>query len=68
VRTIDGSAKAGKDYNEYNSQHTIKQKENEMKVQITINDNQDWEPDMDFYVELYDTETMAKLAGENTKT
>jgi hypothetical protein len=39
-----------------------------MKIQIKIKDNNYWEPDMDFYVELYDIDNQQRLPGENTRT
>jgi len=39
-------------------------------VQIRIHDDDIWEPDKDFYVELYDPneETKPRLEGDDTKT
>lgn len=68
VRTIEGSARKGKDYEEYKETHTIRQKETELKIHIPIIDNNEWEPDMDFYVELFDPDSLQRLSGDNTKT
>lgn len=35
----------------------MKKKENELVIQIPIVDDEEWEPDLDFFVELYDLET-----------
>ena len=35
---------------------------------MKIIDDDGWEPDEDFYVELYDVRTNARLVGEDTKT
>lgn len=37
-------------------------------MRIKIVDDVDWEPDEDFYVELYNAETGEKLESEDTKT
>jgi hypothetical protein len=37
-----------------------------MKIKIGIMDDEDWEPDEDFYVELYDPGTGYKLKGKDT--
>ena len=41
----------------------------EFRVQIPIIDNNEWEPDLDFFVELYDDRTKQKLrlAGDDTE-
>lgn len=35
---------------------------------VEIKDDDEWEPDEDFYVELYDLETKTRLVGEDTRT
>ena len=35
-------------------------------MEIEILDDDGWEPDEDFYVEIYDTETLDKLPGDDT--
>ena len=39
-----------------------------MKIPIKIVNDDNWEPDENFYVELYDPKTEEKLPGEDTKT
>jgi len=51
---------------------TMGRKENEKKVQIPIVDDEEWEPDLDFFVELYDPNKDSKdgadrLVGEDTR-
>ena len=43
--------------------------ENEKSVSIKIFDNNDWQPDMEFCVELYDPNStdMARFDGDDTK-
>jgi solute carrier family 8 (sodium/calcium exchanger) len=50
---------------------TMGRKENEKKIQIPIVDDEEWEPDLDFFVELYDPNKDPKdgadrLAGDDT--
>jgi hypothetical protein len=40
----------------------------ELKVYVEIIDNDEWEPDLDFLVELYDKETGKRLEGDDTQT
>jgi hypothetical protein len=40
----------------------------ELKVYVEIIDNDEWEPDLDFLVELYDKETGKRLEGDDTRT
>jgi len=47
-------------------------KENEKKILIPIVDDVEWEPDLDFYVELYDpnkdpSEGNDRLPGDDTR-
>jgi solute carrier family 8 (sodium/calcium exchanger) len=35
---------------------------------VPIIDDSDWNPDLDFFVELYDPATMNRLVGEDTRT
>lgn len=44
----------------------MKKRDIEKTVEIIIHDNQDWQPDLDFYVELYDTKTHQTLHGDDT--
>jgi len=41
----------------------MKEIESELKIHIPIIDNNEWEPDMDFNVELYDVATSLRLPG-----
>jgi hypothetical protein len=66
IRTIDGSAKETEDYEKLDKAITLR-KEDEMKIKIAIMDDDDWEPDEDFFVELYDTRTGYKLKGKDTR-
>lgn len=53
VRTIDGEAIDGEDYNGIDETISFEKGENEKGVKIGIIDDEGWEPDEDFYVELY---------------
>ena len=35
---------------------------------VTINDDDNWVPDEDFFVQLYDPNSMAELQGKDTRT
>lgn len=61
VRTKEGTAKQGKDFEVLEDLITMKKRETEKIVDIKIHDNAEWQPDMDFYVELYDTKSGQKL-------
>lgn len=67
VRTVDGEAIAGDDYDGVDTVLNF-QKKGEQTVKIGIKDDENWEPDEDFYVELYDPETKNKLEGEDCRT
>lgn len=42
--------------------------EKEGEVEVEIIDDDGWEPDEDFYVEIYDKNTDARLFGDDTVT
>ena len=72
VRTVDdveGSAQVGKDYVFFDELIKMGPSEVEYRVQIPIIDNNEWEPDLDFFVELYDarTEKKVRLSGDDTR-
>jgi len=68
VRTMDGDAKEEKDYEKIDTILNFRGGEKEQTVQIGIVDDEDWEPDEDFYVVLYDPETNQPLEGEDCKS
>lgn len=62
-----GNAKAGHDYDLYD-QPVAFDGEASKKVEIGIIDDDEWEPDEDFYVELYDRDTSKRIQGDDAKT
>lgn len=48
----DDTAKSGKDYKALNDVITMKAAEKERKIMIGITDDDEWEPDKDFFVRL----------------
>lgn len=69
VKTVDGDAIAGDDYESVDEILKFNKGDSEGKIRVTINDDDNWEPDEDFYVVLYDPEDSSKeqLQGEDTK-
>ena len=67
VRTQEGTAKYGRDFDGIDQIITMKMSENEATVDIRIHDDDEWNPDNDFYVELYDVNTKKKLYGDDTQ-
>ena len=67
VRTVDGTAKQDKDYNSIMETIQFQQHEDTHLVKVPVIDDQDWNPDLDFYVELFDTETGERLPGVDTR-
>jgi len=68
VRTIDAEAIAGDDYEAVNEELVFKKGETTKFVEVKINDDDNWEPDEDFFVQLYDAESDAELHGKDTRT
>ena len=54
VRTRDDNAVKGKDYEAYDQVLEFDGQENEKKVKIAIINDDEWNPDLDFFVVLYD--------------
>jgi len=73
-RTVADSAVAPKDYSHVDQVVTLKKRETELKVHIPIVDDDEWEPDLDFYIELFDpnqinseTGVPERLKGDDTR-
>ena len=61
VCTIDAEAKAGDDYEEVKQTLEFKAGEFVKFISVKIRDDDNWEPDEDFYVQLYNPNTMEEL-------
>jgi len=68
VCTIDAEAKAGDDYEEVKETLEFKQGETTKFITVKIRDDDNWEPDEDFFCQLYDPNTMEELQGQDTRT
>jgi hypothetical protein len=68
VVTIDAEAKAGEDYEKVDTILTFNQGEKQKFVEVVIKDDDDWEPDEDFYMQLYHHPSDEELVGQDTKT
>lgn len=70
VRTVADTAISPKDFTHFDDVITMTKRETEKKVQIAIIDDDEWEPDLDFFVELYDPnkeEKNDRLIGDDTR-
>ena len=68
VKTVDDQAKAGEDYQELVQTLEFKEGEAFQVVEVFINDDENWEPDEDFWVQLYSHDQEVELRGADTKT
>lgn len=70
VKTVDAEAKAGHDYNSYDDILSFNAGEVKKNVKIVINDDDNWEPDKDFFLLLCspDTNMDEQLPGQDTRT
>ena len=73
VRTVDDTAVAPKDYKEFNQEIQFGKRESEKKIEIPIVDDEEWNPDLEFWVELYDPTKTEQgvhdlLPGDDTRT
>lgn len=69
IRTKDMTATCPKDYQAEDKILTMGSNEIEMKFNVPIVDDEEWEPDLDFAIELYDPSTEAAeiLPGDDTR-
>ena len=70
MRTKDGEAIAEDDYMPIDEKVIFKSGQASQEVSVRILDDDQWEPDEDFYVELVDGPgpTAQRLLGEDTRT
>ena len=68
VLTIDAEAKAGDDYEKVDVTLEFKDGEPHQFINVIINDDDNWEPDEDFFAQLYDPNSGAELQGQDTRT
>lgn len=54
VRTVKDTAAPGHDYKDIDEQPKFGGSDDRLIVYVPIIDNNEWEPDLDFLVELYD--------------
>lgn len=66
--TIDGDAKANDDYVPFDDVIHFANGESTKTFDVGIKDDDNWEPDEDFFVQLYDPNTNEELTGQDTKT
>lgn len=66
VRTVDGTAKQVDDYEPIYD--VIKVSYLEFKLDVKIVDDDEYEPEEEFYIELFDPATNKRLIGEDTMT
>ena len=66
VRTVDGTAVAPKDYGKTDTKVTFKPGQELSSVKIPIVDDDAWNPDLEFNVELYDITSEELLKGGDT--
>ena len=66
--TIDAEALAGDDYEKFDDIVAFEDGQKQSYIDIKINDDDNWEPDEDFFVQLYDSESQNELQGKDTRT
>lgn len=69
VRTVADSAVPPKDYEHLQEVIQFKKKDTEQKIRVNIVDDEEWNPDLEFYVELFDPtqESQPRLPGDDTR-
>lgn len=68
VVTIDAEAKAGDDYEKVDTILEFTPNDQYKFISVKINDDDNWEPDEDFFVQLFDASTNQELPGQDTRT
>ena len=67
VRTFDGTARAGEDYEPKNELMTMHADHTSRDIEIVIHDDPNWEPDEEFKVELWHATEQKRIEGEDTQ-
>lgn len=67
IRTREHTAKVGRDFDGIDNIITMKGNESERTIEVKIHDDDEWNPDNDFYIELYDTRTKKRLMGDDSE-
>jgi solute carrier family 8 (sodium/calcium exchanger) len=67
VRTVDGEAKSPDDYDSVDQKLEFEDGKGSFELKIKVKDDDEWEPDKDFFIELYDLESGKRLQGEDTR-
>ena len=67
VRTVKSTAVPGTDYKHIDEKHKFGVSDDHIVVTVPIIDNEEWDPDSDFFVELYDLKTGKKFDGDDTQ-
>jgi solute carrier family 8 (sodium/calcium exchanger) len=68
VVTIDAEAIAGDDYDKVDKCIEFSPGEKFQYVEVLIHDDENWEPDEDFFVQLYNPQSGLELTGKDTRT
>ena len=68
VRTVDDTAVANERYHHIDKPVQFAKGQKEAVVEVEIIDDDQWEPDEDFLVELYDLNTKERLEGKDSVT
>lgn len=57
VRTVEDTAKATSEFEQVDKILTFRREQSEQVIQVQIFDNNEWQPDLEFLLELYDPNT-----------
>lgn len=68
VKTVDAEAKAGEDFDALDTVLNFSSGEDVKYVKVIIHDDDSWEPDEDFFVQLFDAQTDEILEGADCRT
>lgn len=68
VTTVDGDAKANEDYIPFDGVLEFGKGEYTKTFDVGIKDDDNWEPDEDFFVQLYDPNSNDELVGQDCRT
>lgn len=66
--TVDGDAKANEDYKPFDGVLEFANGEETKTFDVGIFDDDSWEPDEDFFCQLFDPNSNEELVGQDTKT
>jgi solute carrier family 8 (sodium/calcium exchanger) len=67
IRTLEDTAFVGKDFKFMDQIVNLTADQTEYKLQVAVIDDDQWEPNRQFWLEIYDPKTKERMQGHDSK-